>query len=55
MPPADKKYWDEVAGENLRLYRMIQAQDDNLYFLQQTFTLVLLQANTSRSPHHSRR
>ena len=25
MAPADKKYWDEVAGENLRLYRMIQA------------------------------
>ena len=24
MPPADKKYWDEVAGENLRLYQMIQ-------------------------------
>ena len=24
MAPADKKYWDSVAGENLRLYRMIQ-------------------------------
>ena len=25
MSPADKRYWQEVAGENLRLYRLIQS------------------------------
>ena len=25
MSPADKRYWQEVAGENLRLYKMIQS------------------------------
>ena len=38
MPPADKKYWDEVAGENLRLYRMIQAAAKLSTFTSYTFT-----------------
>ena len=25
MCPADKRYWQEVAGENLRLYNLIQS------------------------------
>ena len=31
MAPADKKYWDSVAGENLRLYRMIQVGIYSIY------------------------
>ena len=38
MPPADKKYWDAVAGENLRLYRMIQAAERCQPLLSYTFT-----------------
>ena len=44
MPPADKRYWDEVAGENLRLYKMIQVVRKNICHQQLEPEIVLFLA-----------
>ena len=45
MAPADKKYWDSVAGENLRLYRMIQVGIYSIYSIHAISTSYLLYLN----------
>ena len=45
MAPADKKYWDSVAGENLRLYRMIQVGIYSIYSIYAISTSYLLYLN----------
>ena len=45
MAPADKKYWDSVAGENLRLYRMIQVGIYSIYSIYAISTSYILYLN----------